>query len=187
MTRSMPHRLRTLWVLVPLMACVTGCGLFGPRIPDPVVPELVTVDGSMDAYTVFTAQPLKLSPAELGEVKAQAEHHAGVELMLWSDFLAQREELFDACMVEDDYPGSQARTGLLELLRRYPGVPFGLTWNGGIAFTFQDYQYAKRTWEIHGADPDAMSAGGTYMPDQDPLVPMVHFGPLLGWKQAGRR
>lgn len=161
---------------------LTGCGLFGPRIPDPVTPRLVVVDASQPAYTVFTAVPRELSRTEQQELQAQTEFHKGVELMPWPSFLGRRHEIFDTVIAQDDYPGSQVRVGILELLERYPGVPFGLTWNGGVAFTFQDYQYARKTHELFVADPSALGRSAGYMPEQDPLAPMLQFGPMLGWK-----
>jgi hypothetical protein len=168
-----------VWLL-PLLG--GGCGLFGPNIPDPVQPELLLVDSTEAAYTVFTAQPLRLSRAEMQELTSRTELNPGVDLMTWVEFLDDQAALFDAAVQQDQYPGSDMRAGMLQLLQRYPGVPFGVTWNGGIAFTFQDYQYARRTHELFVADPTALRRAEGSMTEQDPLVPALHLGPMLGWK-----
>jgi hypothetical protein len=174
--------IRSRALLLSALPLLAGCGLFGPHVPDAVVPGLVLVDHSEPAFTVFTAVPERLSATEMQELEAQTEFHPGVQLLPWPVFAERRDQIFDAVIAQDDYPGSGVRAGLVELLERYHGTPFGLTWNGGIAFTFQDYQYAKKTHELYVADPSALGRSSAYMPDQDPLVPALHFGPLLGWK-----
>jgi len=182
MPRAIPL---SLWTCAALLTCpllLVSCALWGKHIPEPIEPELVIVDASERAYSVFTVAPLQLSNTELEALYARTELLDGVDVMTWTKFLEEREIIFDACVRQNDYPGSRAREGLPELLTRYAGIPFGMTWNGGIAFTFQDYQFAKRTYELFVADPGALEAGSGYVPEQDPLQPKLHFGPLLGWK-----
>ena len=55
--------------------------------------------------------------------------------MPWDEFLEKKKEFLKSRILKDEYPGSKATEGIVELLRQSPGIPWGLTWNGGIALT----------------------------------------------------
>lgn len=155
------------------------------QIPDPVDPELVVVDHSEPAYAVFMAVPTDMPQEELEELRSQLGERENVELVPWKEFLEKKSRLVDSRILKDEYPGSRAREGIGEVLRRYPKTPIGLTWNGGIAMSFNDYEHAKRMYKAYRADPEAYARRKPEDPAADPVNPRAHLGPLLGWNSRG--
>lgn len=106
----------------------------------------------------------------------------GVELVDWRAFAGSRDKYLAAQIRENAYPDSRTVEGIVALIRTYPGTPFGLTWNGGIAFTYNDYQYAKHIYRQYQDDPEGYRKQQAGMdPRGDPINPGNHLGPLLGW------
>lgn len=145
------------------------------QAPPPGSPvECVLIDRSEPSYTVYMHVPAEF----VAEVRSQSAGQPGLELVPWAGFAERSAELVAARIVHDAYPGARAVEGVVALLERYPGTPIGLTWNGGIAITRNDYQFAKRSYTNHLARP------GEYAPpppQADPVRPGAHLGPLLGW------
>jgi hypothetical protein len=152
----------------------------GQRSGDPVDPMLVIVDRSEAAYTVYVAVEEGKPAEELAQLRSRVAQSKDAELVRWADFRAERRKHIDSRIVVDDYPGSNVGKGILELLRRYASTPFGLTWNGGIAVTFNDYQHAKRGYEAHLSDPREPGDGRADDPSRDPNNPRAHFRAHLG-------
>ncbi|MBL8488393.1 MAG: hypothetical protein JNK22_15020 [Rhodocyclaceae bacterium] len=76
-----------------------------------------------------------------------------------------------------EFAGNPAKYISARLVRKYPGTPFGVTWNGGMAFTRNDCAAAKKAF-------DAFRTAGEFVkppPERDPVAPANHLGPLLGW------
>ena len=181
MLRAPLRSLTGLAVLLTLVLPLSGCGLFGPSIPDPFEPIFIVVDRTESAYTVFTTAPRTLTFIELDALQNRMQERKNVDVVTWTRFSAAEHRVFSERVLRNDYPDSRVAEGLRELLSRYAGIPFGVTWNGGIAFTFQDYEYAKRTYELHMADPEGGERGYDARLEVDPVQPELHFGPLLGW------
>lgn len=150
-------------------------------IPDPVDPALVVVDHSERAYAVLMAVRRDTPDDELEELRSQVATKEKVELVSWEEFLGERQRLLNSRIVKDEYPGSKAVEGIVELLRRYARTPFGLSWNGGVAITFNDYEHAKRLYKRYLEDPEAYARTRSKDPRADPLNPRSHLGSLLGW------
>jgi hypothetical protein len=95
----------------------------------------------------------------------------------FDQFADNQKNIIGERIVRNDYPGGRTEEGIVALIKKYPGTPFGVTWNGGIAFTRNDYQVAKKTFEAFNT-----SAGFTKPePEKDPVAPINHLKPLLGW------
>jgi len=140
--------------------------------------DRVLIDGTEQAYTVYAAIPSE----KVGEVEAKlAGAPKEVALVEWSQFAEGAGQYVGARIVRNDYPQSRTVEGVVALLRKYPGTPVGLAWNGGIAITYNDYQYAKRSYAQYKADPAAYKRNRVDDPRRDPLRPEGHLGPLLGW------
>lgn len=140
--------------------------------------DFVLIDRTEDAYAVYAGIPKE----KHDEIKTKlTTAPQGIELVAWQAFVQKRDEYIRAKIVTDDYPGSKTIPGVIELVRRFPGAPVGVTWNGGIAITTRDYQYAKRLYEQYKANP--ASYEHIREPDlrADPVNPKGHLGPLLGW------
>lgn len=151
------------------------------KIPDPVEPELVAIDQSEPSYTVFLAIPKDGPEDMLQELRSKISQETKATLKPWNEFLGTQKSIFNSQIVRNEYPESRVQEGITELLRRYPGIPFGLTWTGGVAFTYSDYQHAKETYKDYLSDPEAHVRTRPKDPRADPIKPEWHFGPLLGW------
>ena len=159
---------------VPLAAVAQPAG----KVPTAVGRGgFVLVDTSERAYTVFMAIPEE----KLHEVQSQVVGKQDVVLVAWSEFERKQGEQLSSRILKNEYKGSRVVDGILQLLDKYPGVPFGLTWNGGVAVTYNDYQYAKKTYATYRGSPEDYERTRVRDPRADPVKPEWHFGPLLGW------
>ena len=129
----------------------------------------------MDAYTVVVS-----IPAEKRE-EAEATQEDSLYFYTPDEFARSVESILKPRILEDAYPKKDFYRNLSRLVLGYQGVPFGVTWHGGIAITYNDYMHAARMYEIWRADP------ATYRETQnlpanipiDPTNPNSHFIPLL--------
>jgi len=138
--------------------------------------DVVLIDYGDPAYTVFAGLP-----AEKGEEIKPKLKGLPADLVTFQEFAGGRAKFIRKRIVIDEYKGLRADEGIVELVRKYPGTPFGITWNGGIAFTRMDYQFSKRQFAIYNKDPEEYRRTRNPDPAADPVNPMGHLGPLLGW------
>lgn len=130
------------------------------------------------AYTVY----VRIPAAKVGAIRAQIANAPGkASLVSWAAFTQNPDAHIKGRIVKDEYPGFRVPAGIVELLRKYPGNPIGLTWNGGVAITQNDYNYAMRLYENYKANPAAYERTRNRDPRADPIHPKGHLGPLLGW------
>ena len=95
----------------------------------------------------------------------------------------EADQFVAAGQKRNDYPGIELTQGVLDLLQAYPSTPIGVTWNGGLAFTYNDYQHAKRMLEKFQQDPAAYEAERPKDRQRDPVHPLNHLDALLGRRQ----
>jgi hypothetical protein len=130
------------------------------------------------AYTVFEG----ITKEKIDAVKMKIQTKKEVEIVRWDDFTHNLDKYVKSKIIKDDYPGSGVVEGIRDLLRKYSGAPFGLTWNGGIAITVNDYRHAETTYKKYQNN----SAEYEHLKIQDlrldPVNPKNHLGPLLGWQ-----
>ena len=142
--------------------------------------DLVVIETTEPAYTVFAGVPKD----KVGAVKATlASRPAGVVIVTWEQFTQDPDRYVRALIVKDEYPASRTVPGIIELVRRFPGTPFGLTWNGGVAITYRQYQHARSTYLQYQADPTEYDRTRNRDPHPlaDPVNPQRHLRGLLGW------
>jgi hypothetical protein len=151
--------------------------------PPKYVVKQVLIDRKEPAYTVYVGIPGDDLPEdvekELEEYKRLAKEE-GMNMVGLDQFKEDSNNYIKARILKNDYPGSGVEKGIVKLIEKIPGVPFGLTWNGGIAFTYNDYQYAKRRYQQYIANPTGYEPERD--PRADPVNPKGHLGPLLGWQ-----
>lgn len=99
-----------------------------------------------------------------------------VHLMSWRVFRKQARAILAPYVKINDYPKTQALMGVLTLIKKYPGRPFAVTWNGGVATTFWDYQHAAETLEGYVARPKEYTPMD---PKEDPVHPNNQLPDLL--------
>ncbi|MFB0934363.1 MAG: hypothetical protein QMB52_01205 [Propionivibrio sp.] len=134
--------------------------------------DIVLIDHMEKAYTVYAGLPLDQAEAAKSKLEGKP-----VDMVPFDQFAENRTEIIRNRVVRNDYPEDRTEEGIVALIKKYPGTPFGVTWNGGIAFTRDDYQAAKKTF-------DSFNALGSFTkpePEKDPVAPMNHLKPLLGW------
>ena len=159
--------------VVPVLMLIFGCASIPLSSGD-----FVLIDRTEDAYTVYVG----ISKNKLDENKIKLTiAPQGIALVTWEAFIQNSDKYVKTQIVKDEYPESRTTAGVVELVRKFPGNPIGLTWNGGIAITYLDYQHAKRIYEQYKADPASYERIAKRDPRADPINPKGHLGPLLGW------
>lgn len=140
--------------------------------------DFVLIDETESAYIVYAG----IGKDKIGEIREKLSNAPQeVHIVSLETFMQNSEKYIKAHIVKDEYPESRAVEGVVELIRKFPGTPFGITWNGGIAITHNDYQYAKRIYEQYKADPKSYELTRNRDLRVDPIHPKGHLGPLLGW------
>jgi hypothetical protein len=134
--------------------------------------DTVLIDYTEKAYTVYAGLPLDRAEA----VKSKLEGKP-VDMVPFNQFAENQSNIIGSRVVRNDYPDGRTEEGIVALIKKYPGTPFGVTWNGGIAYTRNDYQAAKNAFELFN------TTGIFTKPEseKDPVAPMSHLKPLLGW------
>jgi hypothetical protein len=144
-------------------------------------PEHVLIDHSHPAYTVL----LGFSTSQLADITAKLNaagtNTADINIIDWSAFRTNPQDQLAGRIQHDDYPDSDTISGVLELVRRFPGTAIGLTWNGGIAITRNDYRHAEQSYQQYQKDPTGYEQQRSRDPRRDPVYPDNHLRPLLGW------
>jgi len=163
-------------VLLALTACASA-PKSDPPARESAAPGSVIVDRSAPAYTVFTRVPDEADKETLDQLEKWRAQHPESELYGWETFRAKASEVVLAGTKKNDYPECDLARDVPRLLKRYPGAPFGVTWNGGLAYTTNDYKVAAALYERWKADPTSRTR-----PDRasDPIHPDDHTVPLLG-------
>lgn len=151
-----------------------------PSATTPSVLSDVLIDRSDPAYTVYYGIPANLPQDKRANVQAEAEK-PDRELAPWEAFGQDADDYVTTGIVNNEYPEVDLSKGLLELMQTNPGTPFGVTWNGGIAYMYSDYQYVKKSYQRYLDDPAEYERTRPHDQQSDPVHPMNHFGPLLGW------
>ena len=122
-----------------------------------------------------------MSEEKKNDVKGQYENNRNIAIVLFESFLKDRGKYVGQHVIKDEYPNSQAVDGIVELIRRFPGTPVGLTWNGGVAITRNDYMYAEDTFYRFDKDPENYKKASIEDKRADPVNPRIHLDPLLCW------
>ncbi len=161
--------------LLFLTGCTSNQAIFPPTTTS--MTSFVLINKSKQAYTVFTAIPGEKER----EVRSKISKRKSVFLVEWAEFSHEKDVYLSSNILKNEYQDSHAIDGILQLLERAPGVPFGLTWNGGIAYTYNDYQHAQKTYKRYRSNPADYERTRNRDPRADPVNPAWHLGPLLGW------
>jgi hypothetical protein len=138
------------------------------RIVNAAEPSQVIVDPSRGYATVF------ISLAEGDSPKALLEQEGAFNVG-WSEFKAHPEKYITAYIRRNDEPGVDVSAGLLLLLKENPGQRFGLTWNGSLAFSSEDFRFAEGSYRQYRDDPEvvAVPAERRRSPGRAPITPGV--------------
>ena len=137
---------------------------------------LVVVIPDVPPYvTSFIAIPKDTPEEKIKEMPSKIP--AGGHMVDWASFVGDLKRHVKDRMLKDEYQDYQTVDGLIALLQRYPGTPFGLTWNGGLAITYGDHRYAERTYQRYLKDATFVARPTDRR--VDPVHPGNHIEPLL--------
>ncbi|MFZ6744538.1 hypothetical protein ACO0LC_15040 [Undibacterium sp. JH2W] len=140
-------------------------------------PGYVIIDASKPHVTVYTSIPKSLPDADIDKVRAQVSAQAGASMETWDAFKNNLNLHVEARIQKNDYPELSIKEGVMAFLEKYEGIPLGLAWNGGIAFTYNDYVYTQKTYQTYLKKPDSVTR--TSDRRRDPVHPVNHFGALM--------
>lgn len=142
--------------------------------------ELVMIDARQPAYTVLIGIPRE----NVEQVKKQPKED-GVTILSWKAFKADADTLIGKGILKNDYPDIPLAKSLIALLKLYPAMPFGVTWNGGVAVTYSDYKHAEKMFDLYQKNADEYEQKKPKDRASDPIHPENQFGALLGdeWKK----
>ena len=129
------------------------------------------------AFLLFSRTADTVPLNNIKALRRYARPRPQVTVVDWERFPDEVDEVLGTFVKHDDYPDRDVLGGAIALLARYPGLPFGLTWNNGIAVTADDYEHARQTWARWSRDPAAWTR---LDPREDAVAPDRHFVPLLG-------
>jgi hypothetical protein len=169
---------------LPFVRALLSILLFGAGTPGgyaatgghPMLPDFTVIDRQEPAYTIF----IGISKDKLVEIQAQIANLQNVEIVSWEKFQQNPEHYIKARIVKNEYAESRVVAGIIALLKTFVGTPIGLTWNGGVAITYNDYQYAQKIHQQYQANPDEYERTRNRDPKADPLNPGTQFQGLLG-------
>ncbi len=141
--------------------------------------ELVMIDARQPAYTVLIGVPRE----NVEQIKKQPKEE-GLLVLSWKEFEADAETLITRGISKNEYPEIPLAKGIVALLKLYPAMPFGVTWNGGVAVTYADYKHAEKLYDLHQKSADEYEQKKPKDRASDPVHPENQFGALLGdeWK-----
>ena len=145
------------WVSLLGLGLLASCGAANS--------DFVVIETKDNAFTVFTPSPPNMSETLLRRIVAESAPPGKARVVPLAEFAAAVREEAGRVIERNDYPAAQVVPGIICLMRRAPG-PWGITWNGGIALTRYDYDFARHSYETRAAP-----AGTT------PVDPRVHLGP----------
>jgi hypothetical protein len=163
------------WILLPLLSSCSATNWLALHT-HATEPAFVLVDHTNRYATTYVGVPKDLTPEKLQKIKENIKGRKGAYLEPWESFRANLGQHVTSMIIRNDYPEIDISRGLVALLERYNGTPFGVTWNGGLAVTNNDYQYAEQIYGAYLKDPASVKR-----PDRraDRLHPNNHLQPLL--------
>lgn len=139
----------------------------------------VFIDARQPAYVIYQGIAEGTSQLALDEMAGYATL-AGMSLVPWAEFRANPEAYISAVVVKNEYPGGRTAVGILAMLKAHPGRPIAITWNGGIATSFFDFQHAVEMYEDYRENAERYESSRAQNAENDPLSPEVQIKAMLG-------
>jgi hypothetical protein len=96
----------------------------------------------------------------------------------WFEFIDNAHKYANSTIVKHEYLKYRVADGIVCLVGKTQ-APWGLTWNGGIAFTYNDYKHAEETYNSYQEDPEKYKQTVIRDPRADPTNPGGHL-PVFG-------
>ena len=142
-------------------------------------PAQVLIDPS-DQYAMTLMSISRRTPAaELDVLNARLAARKGAKIVSWETFAKMIGNEISQFVRRNDYPEVDLAAAMPQVLLRYEGTPIGITWNGGLAITGNDYRHAAKTFTAYNADPASDAARKVSDRRRDPVHPSNHLDALL--------
>ena len=131
-------------------------------------PDYVAIDSTDPSCTVFFALKSSQIKTSLEDFKIKIKMN-----VVTLEELKEKSGIFmKSRVLRNDYPNQDAIGGLLKLIQAgFATEGLGLTWNGGIALTFNDFQFARKSYEKFRKDKFWKGPN----PRMDPVNPAHHL------------
>jgi hypothetical protein len=139
-------------------------------------PTHVAIDPSAQHTTYFVALPKALTAEQFQGLKKTLAERKGAFMVSWDEFKAEPKRYVQQFIRRNDYQEVDVVNGMTNLIERYAGTEFGLTWNGGLVVTQSDYRHASQTYRLFLKDPNLPKR---LEQRADPVHPLNHLEPLL--------
>ncbi len=137
--------------------------------------KYVLIDRSESAHTVFIGIT---SQQALDDMQSRIKE-TNSEVMTWSEFLDNIQQISHSTIIKHHYMQYGVVDGIVCLVGRSPGSPWGLTWNGGIALTWNDYRHSKENYQSNAENPEKYDLEAERDPRTAPINPAGHL-PFFG-------
>ena len=160
-------------LLVPLLFLAGCAGQGGPQNTLNFDPKssFVVIDQSDSAYTVFMGISKESSEQKLDEIRSKFSGREKTVIVTWAEFMNDIHLLAKSTIVKHEYMRYGVVDGIVCLVGKVPGAPWGQTWNGGIAYTRNDYRHAKEIYQLYQEDPVKYEQNANRDPRADPINP----------------
>lgn len=139
----------------------------------------VIVDQSHDAYTVFTGVPVGASSEERKDLAKKVEDEERSATLSWAEFVQGIHTIVNNTLVVHEYMEYGIVDAIVCLVGKTPGAPWGLTWNGGIALTMNDYRHTRDIYRRYRENQQKYILEIDREPRADPINPGGHL-PAFG-------
>jgi hypothetical protein len=134
----------------------------------------VVVDQRGSGYITFQGIPKGTSSTDMSNIrKRAAKLGKNVSIITWDAFSNSIDHYLKTTMLINDYPEYDQKRAIKCLMGAAPGSTWGITWNGGIAFTNMDYQHVQKTYKRFKKNPNE------YRSIKDPRIDPVNPGGFL--------
>lgn len=143
--------------------------------------DFVVIDHREKSFTIFSMIPEE----GIDKVKAVIEGKKDIDIVTLEEFTNRAYDFITSRIIRNEYEGSQIEQVVVNFLYKHAGSPVSVTWNGGIAITNKDAEYAKTMYQLYINNPEDYERKKIQDPHADPVNPQrnlgTYFGPLFEW------
>ena len=159
------------FILIPL-AIMTGDRSYAEKnLPTITHVLIITTD---KGYTVYFGLTDQLDKSKFEEFKKKAAGKKNMQVIVFDAMVKSPDAYILKYIKENYYPNIDVAKGLSELIKRgFASDGLGLTWNGGIALTHNDFSYAQKTYGSYLVNPKDKNLRKAR--NLDPVHPQNHL------------
>lgn len=154
---SLTHTYRATCLLMALLVPASACAVEEAALPHQPLRigrgDANAAGHAVAAICLDTAQPAwALLYGVLPQDAGRACAHPDMARVQRGEFAALQRRL-RGWLVHESQPDADVAARVVALVQQQPGMPVGLTWDGGMAVTATDYTDAERRLAAYRADP----------------------------------